>query len=82
VNKLLSKDAQTYLDNFEHCDPEGREMKELWNKASPDERNAIRQVLSDRTHARNADHAERILRDLPKKWRDVVIALVQYREGP
>ena len=70
----LSKDAQTYLDHFEHWDPEGPTMRGLWANTSPAERKEIREALCERMHATNARHAEVILRDLPKKWRDDLIA--------
>jgi len=69
----LSTEAQTYLDHFEDWDTEGPTMRELWAKISSAEREEIREALREQMHARNADHADRILRDLPKKWRDVII---------
>jgi hypothetical protein len=73
----LSADAQTYLAHFEHWDPEGSIMRGLWERISPAEREEIREALREQMHARNADHAETILRDLPKKWRDIVIERVK-----
>jgi len=70
---VLSTDARAYLDHFEIWDTEGPTMRGLWAKISPAEREEIREALREQLHARNADHADRILRDLPKKWRDVVI---------
>jgi len=69
----LSTEAQTYLDHFEIWDTEGPTMRDLWAKILPAERDEIREALRERMHARNADHADKILRDLPKKWRDAVI---------
>lgn len=69
----LSKDAQDYLENFEIWDPEGPTSKEVWSRISPAEREEIRGALRERMHARNAAHADRIMRDLPKKLRDVII---------
>lgn len=52
-------------------------MRGLWERISPAEREEIREALREQMHARNADHAETILRDLPKKWRDIVIERVK-----
>ena len=73
MTMTLSADARTYLDRFETWDPEGREMRELWGKISPAEREEICEALRERMHERNADHADQILRNLPRKWRDVLI---------
>ena len=70
----LSKDAQTYLDNFESWDPEGPTMRGLWLRISLAERREIEEAICERMHAQNADTAERVMRDLPEKWRDRVIA--------
>ena len=73
----LSKDAQTYLDHFDHWDPDGPTMRGLWANISQAEREKIREALREQMHAQNARAAETILRELPKKWRDEVISRVK-----
>ena len=72
----LSKDAQTYLDHFDSWDADGPTMRDLWAKTSPAEREEIRGALRERMHEKNARHAEVILRNLPRKWREVIGALI------
>jgi hypothetical protein len=70
----LGPAAQTYLDHFEQWNSEGSTMRDLWETCSPQERDEIRAELRERTHKSHARHAEGILRNLPKQWRDAVIA--------
>ena len=70
---VISKDAQAYLDNFEIWDPEGPTARGTWARIPSAEREEVRERLRDRVHEKNAAHADRIMRDLPKKWRDVII---------
>ena len=66
-----------YLDHHECWDTEGPTMRGLWERCSPAEREEIRATLREGIHERNARHAVTILRGLPERWRDDVIARVK-----
>lgn len=62
-----------YLALSQGAPRDDRALDQVWDQLSLEEKQDISSRLSEEAHARNARHAEAILRSLPPRWRSDVI---------